>query len=237
MKLTPEYKYVCKNVFINFFTPIAIVLGMPFAYMAMKRRHRFEVEGRENIRALKKTSAVVVSNHVHDLDALMLTRPFFPKTPYVIALKHNMEMFLLGPIVRLIRGTPLPDPTDRACFSKFRDDVNELLRTTTHKVTVFPEASIEPYCRQLRNFRKGAFYFSVHNNKPLLPCVFVFPDEHRVKMLIAPAIYPKDLPGFGEVSEPKLIAELANQTRHVMEGMLDDYYARLDEQRALTLAE
>ena len=56
-------------------------------------------------------------------------------------------------------------------------------------------------------------------------------------MLIAPAIYPKDLPGFGEVSEPKLIAELANQTRHVMEGMLDDYYARLDEQRALTLAE
>jgi 1-acyl-sn-glycerol-3-phosphate acyltransferase len=227
LKLTEDYDYVTKNGFIKFLYYIVLFGGLSWVYLFSYFYWGFRITGKENVKSLKNTSAITVSNHVHDMDSPMLTRAFLPDTPYFVALKHNFEMFFLGGIVRILRGVPLPPPDDVKCFLKFQEDVNNVLQTTKHKVHIYPEASIEPYCRQLRNFKKGAFYFAIRNNVPVLPMVFVYPKPKRLRLIIGKPIYPKDIEGIENMKEPFAVVAIAKKTRSIMQQMMDDFYGGL----------
>jgi len=201
-----------------------LFIGLIWFYLGASFSWGFRISGRENVKLIKNTSAITVSNHVHDMDSPMLTQAFFPDTPFFVALKHNFEMFCVGGIVRVLRGVPLPPTDDIKSFAKFQEDINNLLQTTRHKVHLYPEASIDPYCRKLRNFKKGAFYFAVRNNVPVLPMVFVFPKPKKLRLIIGKPIYPSAVEGIGEMKEARAVVEIAKETRNTMQKMLDDFY-------------
>jgi 1-acyl-sn-glycerol-3-phosphate acyltransferase len=230
LKLNENYNYVNKNVFINFLYYIALFFGLTWFYLGSFFKWGFRISGKENVRLIKHTSAITVSNHVHDMDSPMLTRAFFPDTPYFVALKYNFEMFLAGGLVRVLRGVPLPPTSDIKSFEKFQADINHLLQTTHHKVHMYPEASIEPYCRRLRNFKKGAFYFAIRNNVPVLPMVFVSPEPKKLRLLIGKPIFPSSIEGIGEIKEAYAVVAIAKKTRQTMQNMMDDYYGGLENE-------
>lgn len=224
LKLTENYNYISKNKFLKILHHIVVIGGLPSVYFICMLRWGYGIQGKENIRLIKNTSSITVSNHVHEMDSIMLTRAFYPYSPYFISQKQNFEMFIVGFFVHILRGIPIPSGQDLKSLKKIRADINHLLKTTNHKVHIFPEASVEPFHRNLRNFKKGAFYFAVQNNVPVLPMVFVYPKPKMLTLLVGKPIYPCEIEGIGEMKDAHAIGIIANMTRNVMQQMMDDFY-------------
>lgn len=225
LKLDENYNYISKNWGIKFLYYFAIFVGMPFLYLYYKIRWNFKVIGRENAKLLKKQAAVTVANHVHNIDAFILTNVFYPKTPYFVALKHNFEAFIIGGLVRVMGGIPLP--AEVKSFERFSAQVNDVLKNTTRKVHIFPEGEIEPYAKKLRKFKNGAFHFAVNNDVPILPMTFVFPKHKNLTLIVGKPIYPKEVVGNEDLSKPKQVVKLAEYVRTEMQKMMDDYYSEI----------
>ena len=224
LKLTDKYKYVTNNVFIKIGKFIIVTFGLPFFYLKMKKKYDFEIIGKENADVLKNKSCITVSNHVLNLDSVMLTQAFYPEIPRIVSLKHNFDLFVLGGMIRCLGAIPLPDTSKREAFLKFQQDINGLLKKGKEKVHIFPEGIIEPKSRKIRNFQKGAFYFAVKNDVPILPMVFVFPDDKRVRLVVGKPIYKEDIKDYERLTDPKAVVAIAQKTKDEMQQLLDDYY-------------
>lgn len=222
LKLDKNYEYITKNLGLRFLYYFAMFIGMPFMYLAFKIQWGFRVTGKQNMRLIRKKAAVTVANHVHNLDSLMLTYPFYPNTAYVVALRHNFEAFLIGGLVRVLRGVPLPD--DIQNFKRFSMQLNQMLQHTSKRLLIYPEGEILPYSRELRPFEKGAFYFAVKNDVPIMPMVFVFPSKKRIELIIGKPVYIDHIPEAIGLSEQKKINMLMQHTHNIMQKMLDNYY-------------
>lgn len=222
LNLTERYKYIYTNIGLRILYFFTIWLIMPAIYLVLKVRWHFKVTGRANLKPVRGRPAVAVSNHIHDADALMITEPFWPDTPYIIARKHNLEVFLVGIFNRIMRAVPLPEDLEN--FRHMSREIDEVLTETKHKVHVFPEGEIAPYDRELRKFSKGAFHFAVRDRVPVVPMVFVTPGPDRLTLMIGEVIEPENIPGFGQLSRPKQIRELERYTQKAMRKMMDDFY-------------
>lgn len=222
LKLNENYHYVTKNWGLRFLYYFAMFVGMPFVYLYYKLRYRFGVIDKQNVKLVKNQAAVTICNHVHNTDAFMLTYLFYPNTPYFVALKHNLEAFVLGGLVRVMRGIPLPD--DIKNFEIFSAQVSNVLQNTTRKIHMFPEGEIAPYSRELRPFKNGAFHLAVKNKVPVLPIVLVYPAKKRIKLIVGKPIYLKDVPGAEGLSEPKQVVLFSKHAHSVMQGMMDKFY-------------
>lgn len=229
LKLTDKYNYISANKLLGLLHHVIVLGGLPAIYLICRLGWGYGIQGKENLRIIKKTSCITVSNHVHEMDSVMLTRAFYPYFPYFIVQKQNFEMFIVGLFVHILRGIPLPAVQDVRSLKKFRTDINHMLQTTTHKMHVFPEASVEPFYRGLRDFKKGAFYFAIHNNIPVLPMVFVCPKPRELSLLIGKPIYPAQIIGIETLKETQAAASIAEITRKTMQRMMDDFYAGVAE--------
>ncbi len=169
---------------------------------------------------------MTVANHVHNVDAFMLTYPFYPQTPYFIALKHNFEAFLVGGLVRVMRGIPLPE--ELSDFERFSGQINDVLKNTNRKIHMYPEGEIAPFSRQLRPFKNGAFHFAVKNGVPVLPMVFVFPERRHIKLIVGKPIYCSDVPGTEGLNIPRQVVLKSASVKQAMQKMMDDYYGPLN---------
>ncbi len=223
LKLDENYRYVTKNWGLRFLYYFSMFVGMPFVYLYYKLRYRMTVEGMENVRAVKKTAAVTICNHVHNTDSFMLTYLFYPNTPYFVALRHNFEAFLVGGLVRVMRGIPLPE--DIKNFERFSVQMGDVLRNTTKKIHFYPEGEISPYSRELRKFKNGAFHFAVKNNVPVLPIVIVFPAKKRIKIIAGKPIYMEDVEGAEGLAEPKRVVLMARHAKKAMQDIMDKFYS------------
>lgn len=222
LKLDENYRYVTKNWGLRFLYYFSMFVGMPFVYLYYKLRYRMCVEGRENVRAMRKNAAITICNHVHNTDSFMLTYMFYPNTPYFVALKHNFEAFLLGGLVRVMRGIPLPE--DIKNFERFSNQVGEVLQNTNKKIHFYPEGEIVPYCRELRDFKNGAFHFAVKNNVPVMPFVIVFPAKKRIRVISCKPVFISDVEGTEGLAEPKKVVLLARHVKKNMQEVMDKFY-------------
>jgi 1-acyl-sn-glycerol-3-phosphate acyltransferase len=222
LKLNKDYEYITKNLGLRFLYFFAMFIGMPFVFLVFKIQWGFRVIGRQNMKLIRKKAAVIVANHVHNLDSFMLMNPFFPNSAYVIALRHNFEAFIIGGLVRVMRGVPLPEEMQN--FKRFSMQMNQMLQHTTKRLLFYPEGEILPYSRELRPFEKGAFYFAVKNDVPIMPMVFVFPKKKRIELIIGKPICIADVPEAAGLNESKKVNLFLQYTHNTMQQMMNDYY-------------
>lgn len=222
LRLTENYNYISRNILLKALYILVDLFVMPFIYIFLRSTLRFRIEGKEHLKAVRRRAAVTVSNHVHDLDALMVTRPFWPRTPYIVARAHNLEVVFVGAFNRIMRAVPLP--SDMRNFSYFTSAMNRLLSTTHNRLHIFPEGEIQPHSGTLRRFGNGAFHFAVTNSVPIVPMVFVFPTKHTVRLLVGRPIELGEVPDFASLTKPRQVKALAAHTKDVMQKMLDAYY-------------
>jgi 1-acyl-sn-glycerol-3-phosphate acyltransferase len=224
LKLNANYTYLSKNIFLRLLYYFGMLIWMPFAYLVFRLRFGFKVSGKKNVKLIKDTAAITVANHAHNMDSPLSTAAFFPNSPYYVALPHNFEVFVLGGIVRIMRGIPLP--SDLPNFRHFAGQINDALRTTKKKIHFYPEGEIIPYSRELRPFKKGAFQFAVKNDVPVLPMVFVFPNKKRVRLIVGKPICLKDVPNAEGENNIVQVSMLCDYVKNEMQKMMDVYYAK-----------
>lgn len=135
----------------------------------------YKVIGKKNKRKLH--GSILICNHVHPLDAMMMLSSIHFKRCYVTTLQSNMGFGFISRYLRF--GGAVPIPANRRMLSKFKDATLEALQKKSN-ILFYPEAALMPYCDHIRPFMTGAFHYAVLANAPIIPCCWTF---HRPKGL------------------------------------------------------
>ncbi len=206
--LIPAFLFKYLIVYPIFYTVTALLLG-------------FRAIGRRNLKAAR-SGAVTVSNHVHMLDAPMLTFSLFPRQPVISSIKGNFETPGIAFLVRILGAVPIP-LTPKALAAFMRAMTSELNRNRI--VHFYPEASLWPGHTELRPFKNGAFHLAVISGKPVIPMVVkprtpsglykLFKKKPCITVQIGQAIAP---PTLG--SNRERIETLKQNVHAAMEAML-----------------
>ena len=222
--LTEKAQYISRNFFYQLAHYALTWTVFPVMYLVLWVRWGFRVHGRRNLRSLRGRSAVTVSNHIHDVDSVMITAPLWPMTPYVVARKHIVEILMIGPFNWLLGAVPLPE--DLKNLARFQRAMKDFLMRTHKKLHVFPEGEIAPYSRELRAFGNGAFRIALDSGVPVVPMVFVSPAPGRVELMVGRRIELSDVPGLADESlaMSRKARILNSYTKARMQEMLDEYY-------------
>ncbi len=213
-----NYKFEDNRIFFRvcsgMLRAVALVFMPLWAFLWMRTR----VKGRKHFRALKKQGLIIVSNHVHTLDAPVIgalaTRT---RKVRIVTLKANLELPVGGKAIKMLGGIPIAD--SYGGMKKFTKTIDDLLQRKK-PILFYPEEALWPYYTGLRPFNPGGFKFAVKNNVPVLPVVYTFKigkngKKKRLQLNILPAIYPDNLSA----------EELAQKTRQVMLKKMQEFYS------------
>lgn len=166
--LKENYKFYNQNIFfrltaifLKWLTRIWILI--PRLFIGIR------VVGRKNKRKVK--GAIMVSNHIHQLDAFFLITTMYFRKCYVTMLESNLGFGIVSKYMRVAAAVPIP--TERRLLRKFNEETGATLKKGKN-ILFYPEAALMPYCDHIRNFLPGAFHFAVANDCPILPCCFTF---------------------------------------------------------------
>lgn len=169
---TPKgYDYLMKGRFHTFcyflIRGLVAVLLCPFN----KLWYGLKICGRNNLKALRGTGFVSVSNHVHPMDCTFVNLALFPRRLYYMTLASNFKIPLIRRIIRILGAVPIPE---RVSSKKEMLDAMEKALNTGSTVHIYPEGILRPYYPDLRKCRSGAFHLAYTAGKPILPMVMTY---------------------------------------------------------------
>lgn len=181
VKLSKDYAFFNQNPFFklgSFLMVLLIkILGL-YVYGIFFRGLR--IKGKKNLKYLKNDRYILVSNHIHVLDAVWIGALLFPRKIYVTMLQSNLGLPVVGKILRIAGGIPIPETKEHMVH--FLDELkNELSKKTP--VLVMPEASIRPYHVGIRKFLSGAFRFAADADAKILPFVYVYKNPNFIQKI------------------------------------------------------
>lgn len=215
--LKANYKFFPTNKFQRIFNRILIVLTNLLGFwFATRIIMGLKIKGRKNLKKIKNTGAIIIGNHVMQFDGLLHVTTFISRKIWVTMLQSNLGLpFGFGRYIR--EGGAVPIPEDRTLLKRFGDELIEALNRK-ELVMVFPEAYLKPYCDHIRPFKKGAFKFACHGNKPILPMVWTFRKNKGLRKLFRrkPSITLNIL-------EPYYIKEAENENKTILNAMNELY--------------
>lgn len=246
-EIDESYNFLNKNIFFRTWSRIFRRIGIMFLGPWIKHHYNLKVIGKENIKLVRHKGVIVTINHVHNFDNLLVgTRILHHRKCYFITLKDNINMPFVGFLLKTMGGIPIP--TSVRALKPFDACIAELMRKKK-AVLICPEASLWPYYRGVREFKKGAFRFAVKNNAPILPIVVSFRRKLRKKQFkrgkVKLKYYFTVHVGKPMQADPNLdkrnqVTELTNRTYNYYKETMDKFYAEeelLEKQERLEMFE
>ncbi len=161
------------TVIVTFF--IKIFIGPVFFGFKLHNKKLLKIYKKQ-----KKPGFILVSNHIHPIDAFLLGTVLRPKRTYFTMLMSNLGLPVVGKLMKVLGGAPIPNK--RSLLVEFQEKLNEVVQKGSW-VGVYPEAALKPYCNYIRSFKKGAFRFAVDANADIIPMVFVFKKPYGIYRL------------------------------------------------------
>lgn len=208
-----NYEYIPTNIWFKITSNILYyVIAYPILKIVTKIIYDLKIEGKDNIRYLSE-GAVTISNHVLVLDCAMIALACGDRKEHFTALADSFKIPVVRKLIKLLQAIPIPkDINNKKNFLKAIDN----LLKEEEIVHFYPEASLVPYCKEIRRFKNGAFDFSIRNNVPIVPMVFTFREPKGIRK-----IFKKKLDVTLKVLEPiypkgKGIEELKEETHNKM---------------------
>lgn len=224
LNLTPDYKFVIRNVFfllISFMFRYLVVY--PLLYPIAKLLLGFKIEGASNIKKFKD-GAITVANHVHVLDGPLLNFALFPKILIMTSIKGNFETPVVRFLIRILNAVPIPE-TPKTLHAFMLAMKKELGRKRL--IHFYPETALWPGHTELRPFKKGAFHLAVISRKPIVPLVIkprvpkgIFKLFKKKPCITVEIGSPVDVPKNGSNKEKTII--LRDKVFGIMQEMLKD---------------
>lgn len=198
-------------------------------YFAEKKiiRDVFDLEfcGLENLQGVP--NSVVVCNHVHMFDCVIVRQAYKRKHIYCTAAEFNNRGDFLGFIMRY--SGMMPFSQNHTAQRNMNQAIETILTAKEGHVLVFPEASEWWYYKKPRPFKPGAFHYAVKHNVPVQPMFITFTDTHRVDkegnpqpkatLHICPAVYPQEA-----CSRSENKAYLADAAYEAMKRVYERFY-------------
>ena len=183
-KIDENYDYVPNNlIFSNL---LYYGIAFPILKLLTKIIYDLKIEGIENIKKVDG-GAISVSNHVLILDCAMVGLAFGKRKIYYTTQEGSFKIPLVRKLIKYLRAVPIPENiNNRKYFIKAMNNVLE----NGDIIHFYPEASLWPYCKKIRNFKNGAFDFAVKNNVPIIPMAYKFrkPEGYRKIFKIKPDV-------------------------------------------------
>lgn len=179
--LSKGYQYINNSLLFKLLSDVIYYLiAVPILFILTKLVFDLKFEGRKNLTDVK-TGKITVCNHVNVLDCCLIGLANFPEKPYFTSLESNFKIPIVRHLIKLLNTIPIPSQI--SCKKDFMEVINTLLITGS-TVHFYPEGSLWPYYKKIRNFKTGAFDFSVKNNVPIIPCVIQYRKPTGIRKLI-----------------------------------------------------
>ena len=143
----------------------------------MRFLYGFHIDGRENLKAAGITARrkrrkphIIVSNHALPLDPLLHALSLLPRFTYFTLLEETVLTPVLGTLVRLLGGIPVPRDPARLVDIEAAVDKGLKGRGLVH---FYPEGECFLLSQDIGSFKAGAFYYAIKFGVPVLPIVTV----------------------------------------------------------------
>ena len=144
-------------------------VAVPLLFVACKVWFGHRVEGAPRS-SLPQGGYVVVANHVHYLDCVLIALAVWPRRVVFLVDRCNWDHPVIGVFMRLFECIPTGETLART--RTMLKAVGEVPRRGG-VLAVFPEGERTNYHRGLGEFRPGAFSVASHAGAPVVPVVLV----------------------------------------------------------------
>ena len=102
------------------------------------------------------------------------------KRVYYTTLEGSFKIPFVRKLIKLLRAMPIPEKIKNREY--FMKAIEEILNNGNF-VHFYPEASLFPYYKKIRNFKNGAFSIAVKNDVPIVPMVFTFREPKGIRKI------------------------------------------------------
>ena len=152
----------------------------------------FCVRGKKNKKQLNGKGAICVCNHVHCLDTLFVRQAVGHFSSYHTAAAFNNRTGAAGAFIR--HGGVLPFSADRAAMRHLDTEMERLVHNGKI-VNFYAEQSLWHGYQAPRPLKRGAFYYAVKYDVPVLPLFCTFDRTakgklKKVRVHVLPPVFP-----------------------------------------------
>lgn len=175
-----NYEYIPKSQAFTLISDfIYYLVAFPVLSIIGKVVYDLKIEGKENIENLEG-GAITVSNHVLVLDCAMVGLACKMKRIYFTTQVESFKIPFVRKLIKILRAIPLP--TEVKNKERLLKELSKLVKTD-NLVHFYPEAELQPYCEEIRDFKNGAFNIATKNNVPVVPMVFTFREPSKIRKI------------------------------------------------------
>lgn len=175
-----NYKYITNGFFkklTHLFWYRVVANPLAHIYLFIKFRHKII-----NKKVIKnnKEPYFLIGNHTQALaDALIPTMITGWKDCYIITNSNNVSVKGIGNVAHSLGALPLPD--NMGATKNFTRAIKYHI-DKKHKICIYPEAHIWPYCTMIRNYKDSSFRYPVEYNVPTYTFVNVYKRRGKNKV-------------------------------------------------------
>lgn len=164
--LPENYKYVRKNPLWRFCAfALYRCFAIPIGFIFNRVVYNMKVVGKSKLKGYKKGGYFLYGNHTLITgDAFTPTMVSFPKKAYIVVNPDAFSIPVVGKIVEMLGGVPIPD--DMNNMKKFCKAIDGYANDGK-VVVIYPEAHIWPYYTKIRPFKSTSFKYPAKNLKPV----------------------------------------------------------------------
>jgi glycosyltransferase involved in cell wall biosynthesis/1-acyl-sn-glycerol-3-phosphate acyltransferase len=142
------------------------IIAIPILAVLMRCWFGLKIVNRGALRKLRKSGAVLVCNHIHEMDSPFCAVAIPWRKLIYVSKPRNFNMVGAGFFVDALGSVPAPSTPKE--LQVFIYSLSRKLRKR-RVVLFFPEGELMKYNENLRDFQRGAFYLAVDARKPVLP--------------------------------------------------------------------
>lgn len=173
-KVDENYKYITKNPFSRFFGKLMWIVFLPVAWLVGFILYHPKFVGKKNVlRKVKKKGYFIYCNHVLPVDPLVPPTMLNPTKYCVIAASADTFSInkALSWIIKSFGGFPVPNSPKM--YYNYVDFIKYQIGKK-HRVLMYPEAHIWPYCNWIRRYTSTSFKYPVMLNAPIITMTTCF---------------------------------------------------------------
>ena len=166
---------ISKNLIFRLLTSVFYyMIAVPLLGLCDTIVFGLRVRGRRNIRKLRGKGAVIVCNHVHNLDCTFLGLLVAPRRSIYTSLEVLFSQPVIGSLIHCLGSVPVPSTPSG--MRRFLSELTGAVKAG-RLVCIYPEGELIPYCPRLRSFKEGAFTIAAKAGAPIVPVVIMARDR------------------------------------------------------------
>lgn len=224
VKLNDDYKFYRTSKWARIKSFLTIGTTRIFLFFEKIFAWDFKVIKYQKIKDIQGN--MLVANHTHQQDALMIGTTLMRHQTYITMLQSNLGFGIISKYFRA--GGAVPIPTEKNLIRKFTNETVYILEKTKANILFYPEAALMPYCDHIRNFMPGAFHYAYMAKRPITPIVITYHKPKGIYKLLRrkkPCIHLNILKPYEIKDLGNKRLTLENAAKEVNE-IMNDYFVK-----------